>query len=726
MKNLTTCLFLFVVVHSFGATVTWDGGAGTDNWGDASNWDSNALPGLFDDVVIPFQENAILNISASIQSLTLAGQNIFTTNANSTLSLSGSQNFAIELINISEIRNNGGIHISNFDGTGVKVNAGSILRSTGELEIITISNGHGIDNRGTVEINSGYLLIDEVVTSGFQAILNDGSGDLVNNARISINDINGVGIKNDGISNMITNTDSLIITNTVSNGIENFGDFNNNANAVVLISHVTVDHGILSSPTSSSFGIFNHGRIEISHTADDAIECRLIVNSDSIIIDSISMGHGIDLIDSLYNSSSGGIIVSNILDNSKIGIYQSHFAGEVDNQGHIEVSNCEGKGIEIEGDMYNSGLVFVHDCNDKGFVNNTLLENLASGEIIVQNIHGTSSEGFFNANFLGRVYNHGSIDISLIHDTIGLINKAVFENYGVLNISETKDFGLFNNRLMLNEGTINIDQIDSVGLENGKIGGAFIGDFNQSGSLKITSTTGSSFRNTSIFEIDSCGSMEVDGALEIFSDLVNHGYLLQEYNGNNFIIGGTLTNLGVYIERYGRTFNEANFVNTGMYIKGLSSPITCQEAIDSFYYGPNSANITAQANVSSDENGVHLIGTANLASNQVNLNASSSGIEAIYVQLTLPGNCDYYAPIYLSQILNCGGTTNQWIGNASNNWFNTGNWSLNHVPLNTEEVVIPSGSTVIIENGSAAVARIISVDMNVDFTIDGTIEIAGN
>ena len=371
MKNLTTCLFLFVVVHSFGATVTWDGGAGTDNWGDASNWDSNALPGLFDDVVIPFQENAILNISASIQSLTLAGQNIFTTNANSTLSLSGSQNFAIELINISEIRNNGGIHISNFDGTGVKVNAGSILRSTGELEIITISNGHGIDNRGTVEINSGYLLIDEVVTSGFQAILNDGSGDLVNNARISINDINGVGIKNDGISNMITNTDSLIITNTVSNGIENFGDFNNNANAVVLISHVTVDHGILSSPTSSSFGIFNHGRIEISHTADDAIECRLIVNSDSIIIDSISMGHGIDLIDSLYNSSSGGIIVSNILDNSKIGIYQSHFAGEVDNQGHIEVSNCEGKGIEIEGDMYNSGLVFVHDCNDKGFVNNT-------------------------------------------------------------------------------------------------------------------------------------------------------------------------------------------------------------------------------------------------------------------------------------------------------------------------------------------------------------------
>jgi len=726
MKILVTFLCLVATSYSYGATVTWDGGAGTDNWGDANNWDTNALPDIFDDVVIPFQENVNMNINASIQSLSLAGQNIFITNSTSTLSLSGVKNFAIELVNFSEIRNNGSIHISNFDGTGIKLNAGSILRSTGGIEIKTISNGHGIDNRGTVEINSGYLLIEEVVTSGFQGILNDGSGDLLNNARISINDVNGAGIKNDGIFNTTTNTDSLMISNTVSNGIENYGDFNNNTNALVMISHVTNDHGILSSPTSSGFGMFNDGRIEISHTTDDAIECRLIVNTDSIIIDSISMGHGINLIDSLFNSASGGIMNSNILDNSKTGFYQSHFAGEVDNQGHIEVSNCEGKGMEIEGDIYNSGLVFIHDCKDKGFVNNTLLENLASGEIRIQNIHGSSAEGFFNANFLGIVHNHGSINISLIHDTIGLINKALFENYGELNISETKVFGLFNNRTMLNQGSINIDQIDGVGFENGKIGGAFIGDFNQSGSLKITSTTGSSFRNTSIFEIDSCGSMEIDGALEIFSDLVNHGYLFQEYNGNNFIIGSTLTNLGVYVEKYGSTLNEANFVNIGMYIKGLSSPITCQETIDSFYYGPNSANITADANVSSDENGVHLIGTVNLASNQVNLNASTSGIEEIYVQLTLPGNCDYHAPIHLSQVMNCGGTTNQWIGNLSNNWSNTGNWSLNHIPLITEEVVIPSGSTVIINNGSAAVAKRLSVDINVDFTIDGTIEIAGN
>lgn len=34
------------------STVTWDGGAGTFNWLDAANWDTNTLPGPNDDVVI--------------------------------------------------------------------------------------------------------------------------------------------------------------------------------------------------------------------------------------------------------------------------------------------------------------------------------------------------------------------------------------------------------------------------------------------------------------------------------------------------------------------------------------------------------------------------------------------------------------------------------------------------------------------------------------------------
>ncbi len=35
------------------AAITWDGGASTDEWGDAANWDTNTLPGVGDDVIIP-------------------------------------------------------------------------------------------------------------------------------------------------------------------------------------------------------------------------------------------------------------------------------------------------------------------------------------------------------------------------------------------------------------------------------------------------------------------------------------------------------------------------------------------------------------------------------------------------------------------------------------------------------------------------------------------------
>jgi hypothetical protein len=34
------------------ATITWDGGAGTFNWQDPLNWDSNSLPTASDDAVI--------------------------------------------------------------------------------------------------------------------------------------------------------------------------------------------------------------------------------------------------------------------------------------------------------------------------------------------------------------------------------------------------------------------------------------------------------------------------------------------------------------------------------------------------------------------------------------------------------------------------------------------------------------------------------------------------
>lgn len=57
------------------ALVTWDGGAGTSNWGDPANWSLDQLPGSSDQVVIPDlagDQTILLNVHATIQSLTSA------------------------------------------------------------------------------------------------------------------------------------------------------------------------------------------------------------------------------------------------------------------------------------------------------------------------------------------------------------------------------------------------------------------------------------------------------------------------------------------------------------------------------------------------------------------------------------------------------------------------------------------------------------------------------
>ena len=49
-KGAIAILSIFILAtfgfseEAFAATVTWDGGAGTNNWSDPDNWDTNTVP----------------------------------------------------------------------------------------------------------------------------------------------------------------------------------------------------------------------------------------------------------------------------------------------------------------------------------------------------------------------------------------------------------------------------------------------------------------------------------------------------------------------------------------------------------------------------------------------------------------------------------------------------------------------------------------------------------
>ncbi|MDH3650512.1 MAG: hypothetical protein OEQ53_12575 [Saprospiraceae bacterium] len=69
-------------------------------------------------------------------------------------------------------------------------------------------------------------------------------------------------------------------------------------------------------------------------------------------------------------------------------------------------------------------------------------------------------------------------------------------------------------------------------------------------------------------------------------------------------------------------------------------------------------------------------------------------------------------PLFLQAQLNA------WVGSNYD-----GNWSLNAVPTLTHDVVIPNGSTVIISVGLSGEASILTIDLNVLFTVDGVLTV---
>jgi hypothetical protein len=64
-KILTVIFFLFISVLSIFAQKTWDGGAGTNNWGDPNNWNPNGVPVPTDNVTINAGSDLTINVNVT-------------------------------------------------------------------------------------------------------------------------------------------------------------------------------------------------------------------------------------------------------------------------------------------------------------------------------------------------------------------------------------------------------------------------------------------------------------------------------------------------------------------------------------------------------------------------------------------------------------------------------------------------------------------------------------
>jgi hypothetical protein len=152
---------LFLVSSAFGQK-TWDGGASTNNWGDANNWNPNGLPAITDAVTLINNTTVNVTANASCASITFpsTNSNNITLNINTGITLSVTGAVTIN-------RGNNGLNTL-ATGSGI-LNAGSI-----------VFGGAGGTARHFLTISTGTVTVAGNVTgtggSGSPTITFTGSG----------------------------------------------------------------------------------------------------------------------------------------------------------------------------------------------------------------------------------------------------------------------------------------------------------------------------------------------------------------------------------------------------------------------------------------------------------------------------------------------------------------------------------------------------------------------
>ncbi len=171
IQSLLFLLVLFGVQNSF-AQKTWDGGAGTSNWGDANNWNNNTLPISSDNVIIGNGVTVVLNVDATVASLTIGGA------SNSTFTIgSGNQNRTFTVSGTVTV--NSGVTLTSTGNGGNTFNIGGNLSNAGTFS----------DNGGDMNVifNGGSQTISGAGTFTFTDFLFSAAGTKTINSNITVN-----------------------------------------------------------------------------------------------------------------------------------------------------------------------------------------------------------------------------------------------------------------------------------------------------------------------------------------------------------------------------------------------------------------------------------------------------------------------------------------------------------------------------------------------------------
>lgn len=411
MRFSLILLMVLSFSYSFSQTKTWDEGAGTKSYGDAANWNPDGVPGLEDEIQIPYGDTVeIQSGTYSIKYIELRANSLFTIHEGAQLNVENSTNRAFDASgSTSKVINKGTLEINNSgfyalliygsfknDSTGILTitNSGSYgiitgtndtLNNYGQITI-TSPGDHGIYNTGTVNnFASGVINIESGSSYGFR----NGGDDFFNNyGTLNVDEIANYAVENSG---KMTNYPGAVMT--ISNGYEiglnNRNSFINHSGATVNIHSTGDGFGDYGLNNDLNDSLFNYGIINIVNAADDGIYNNGYIMNDStgeISIDTVGVHHPGYGIQNLNGRTFLNYGLTSITASSETSLYNlgTFHNGAV---ASLEIFEAANSGILIgSGDLVdNFGSILIQGSVDKAIYSYGTLLLRTGCQITVQN-----------------------------------------------------------------------------------------------------------------------------------------------------------------------------------------------------------------------------------------------------------------------------------------------------------------------------------------------------
>lgn len=412
---------------------TWTGNGGNNLWDDPDNWSTNSIPN------------------------------------NSNVIISGDSVFCNDDIAVVDIDLSSGA-VLYFENTFVEIDDDIVIDATSRFTLDAGSDlvlgastiaSNGITTNGYF-LNKGEILVDPSAPQGTGGIRN--SGDFYNFGSITIESGFASGFSNQPTGNLYNQSGDITITcdddfglfssgNVLNNAIINLSGSNTNALRIFSVSFSTIN------------SVFtNNGSCNIDGPGVNALPSSpaMYVNDESTL------------------NQNGQLEIQN----RRIPI---HSQGIINNTGTLTVLEGWEYGIDLDGDLTNSGTIDIRNIINVGIdvENGVVFENNASG---IMNFTNCDEGIVLEQNFT----NNGEIETINCVDGMRFITAAVHINNGVLKFDGIK--GLENSE----PGSITTNNATGQVFSNCNFAFGVYDTFNNLGSVELTKGNLVGFSNSSV------------------------------------------------------------------------------------------------------------------------------------------------------------------------------------------------------------------------------------